>query len=85
MLVWGVIRRQATWFRDVFGEYSYERETAKWYQYIAVQVFRHLFGSPNSRKADPASEMEEITAIFWALVFLLIGLSFQLVGIVFSG
>jgi hypothetical protein len=73
------LSRSATWFRHLgFGEGSYEREHATWYEWIAVQISRRLFAM--SDLSDPENEMEKLSANFWGLLCLVTGFLLQLLG-----
>ena len=79
LLVWGTMRRLATWFRS--QGVGPESQQARWYDRIAVRVSTYLFGSSDLyqvSKGDP--KMQETSAIFWALIFLLVGFALQLFG-----
>jgi hypothetical protein len=85
IVAWGAVSILATWFRHHgFGEYTYERQHAAWYERIAVRVSNYLLDSPNVFKMNPDSEMQVLSATFWAVMFLLIGFAFQLLGVVFN-
>jgi hypothetical protein len=78
-LGWGTLSRSATWFRHLgFGEGTYEREHATWYEWIAVQISRRFFAK--SDLSNPENELENLSASFWGLLFLVIGFFLQLLG-----
>ena len=83
MLLWGTIRSRATWYKIPSVKGSYELQGAPCWQLIAVKVLR-VFGSSDIMKANAESTLEATAAMVWALMFLILGFGFQLLGSLFG-
>ena len=75
------LKQRSTWLRSQFNEY--DRAQCRWYELVAIEISRRLFGSRNLMGANAESVQEVVTSMFWALLFLVLGFSFQILGVIF--